>query len=175
MEQDMTYKHLTLWTRPDSYMGPDWDQFYVVMGQNRDSNALSRSNWTVALERLQAEEEKLGDAMFDPEGDSYLQIVRDHHWAVGWVEFIYLHQVAPASILELADGIREKIEDYPVLDEKHFSNLEYEEADANWACMSVRERIKLIREYAEGVSIFAARRDYIPSDDSGSLFDYLRG
>lgn len=171
----MTYEYLTLWTRPDSYMGPDWDQFYVVMGQNRDSDALNRSNWAVALERLQAEETKLGGAMLDPEGDSYLQIVRDHHWAVGWVEFIYLRKDAPVSILELADSMRAQIANYPILDESHFSNLEYEEACESWAIMSVRERAELIRDEKIDVSIFAARREKLPQDDDGRLLEYLRG
>ncbi len=48
---------LELWQRPNSYMGPDHYGYFVGPGQNRDSDALSRSNFRVALEKLGGESE----------------------------------------------------------------------------------------------------------------------
>jgi hypothetical protein len=40
---------------------------------------------------------------------------------------------------------------------------------------AVRERVGAIKESRCGASIFAARFAYLPQDDNGSLFEYLRG
>jgi hypothetical protein len=67
------------------------------------------------------------------------------------------------------------IEDYPALDDDAWSNLEYEEACETWASWSVRERASEIKRLDPGCSIFAARREELPQDDSGILYDMLRG
>ncbi len=61
--------------------------------------------------------------------------------------------------------------DYPVVDEDDWSMLEYDEACEYWERMSVRERA----DYCEraGISIFAARRHYLPQDDRGALYELL--
>jgi hypothetical protein len=171
----MTYDHLTLWQRPDSYAGPAWTGYYVVFGRNRDSDSITRSNWHVFTKDLEDKAAELGDAMLDPDGDSFLQVVRDSHWAVGWIEFIYLHQDAPPAILALADERLEDLTDYPVLDEDHWTEMEHAEAEDAWARLCVRDRVAVIIESKCGASIFAARRGTTPPDDNGALHDYLRG
>jgi hypothetical protein len=45
-----------------------------------------------------------------------------------------------------------------------------------WAGMSVRDRLEAIeRSHCRGVSMFAARREELPSDDTGALQQYLNG
>lgn len=41
-----------------------------------------------------------------------------------------------------------------------------------WCALSIGERVELCRR--DGVSIFAARHQYIPQDDSGRIFEYCR-
>lgn len=173
----MTYSHLKLWTRPDNYAGPNWNDWYAVLGQHRDSDALARSNWTCATKILNDLAEKIDAPEITDEGEqmSCVQEVRDSHWAVGWIETLLVHKDAPAAILEAANKIREDLEDYPALNEDHWSNLEYEEACETWEQMSVRDRAELIKESRCGASIFAARRAELPQDDSGSLLERLRG
>jgi hypothetical protein len=66
--------------------------------------------------------------------------------------------------------------DYPVADESHWSELEFSEACDYWASMSVRDRLEAIEHsHCRGVSIFAARRAELPSDDTGALQQYLNG
>lgn len=155
---DYTPEHLKRYTRPDSYAGPTWYEYFPFLGQSRDSDALERSNFRRGLE------------LVGGESDTVL-VVRDSHWAVGWVETIYIHE-SDADALRKADEIRAALADYPVVDESDFSELEWEEVSHYWEGMSVRQRAEICAKY--GVSIFAARRDYLPPDDTGAIFDYLR-
>ena len=75
---------MKLWTRPDSYWGAEWHDFYVFLSQHRDSDSLTRSNFTCALD-------KLGESKSCQWGET-VQVVRENHWAVGWVEWIAIHK-----------------------------------------------------------------------------------
>lgn len=154
----MVPKNLKRWTLPRDYMGAHWDDYYVFLGKHRDSDSITRSNFTVGLDRLGGESETV-------------MVVRESHWAVGWVEWIAIHE-SDLDAIAKADAMAGKITDYPVLNEEHWSDLELSEACDYWASLSVRERIELCQEH--GLSVFAARHDYLPQDDNGSLLDALR-
>lgn len=153
------YKFLKKWERPDNYAGADWPDWFVFLGQHRDSDALTRSNFECGLARLGGESETV-------------RVIRERHWAVGWIEWIGVHKSA-ADKLDAAETMLKQIDAYPVLDEDDFSELEWKEAEQFWASLSIRERVALCKEAR--VSIFAARHGYIPSDDSGYIFERLRG
>jgi len=150
---------LERWTRPDHYAGADWPEYFVFLGQHRDSDALTRSNFERGLALIGGESETV-------------QVVRERHWAVGWVEWVAIHE-SDLAARDKAQAILEKLDGYPVVDEDHLSDLEWREADEMWQRLTVRERVDLCRE--AGVSIFAARRDWPPADDSGYIFESLRG
>jgi hypothetical protein len=150
---------LERWTMPDSYWGAEWPEYFVFIGQSRDSDALTRSNFECGLRALGGE------------SDSVL-VIRESHWAVGWVEWIGINESNVEAILA-ADAMACALADYPVLNESHFSELESAEADEYWSSMRLCERVELCAE--AGVSIFAARRDYIPSDDSGFIYERCAG
>lgn len=154
----MTY-NLNRWERPQNYAGAEWPEHYTFIWQNRDSDALSRSNFICALEAVGGESETV-------------VVVRESHWAVGWVEWIGIHE-SDTKALEIASDIVDKLNDYPVVNEDHWSNLEFEEVCEFWERLSVRERAEYCKD--AGLSIFAARRDYLPPDDHGYLFESLRG
>lgn len=162
---------LNLWTRPRNYFGADWSEYYVILGQHRDSDILTRSNWKAATETLEALAEQL-DA-FDSEGDSYLQIAHDSHWAVGWCDTLLVHKDAPPALIAEAESIVKRIRDYPILDENLFSEMEETEANETWNYFSLRERIELCAQ--AGISIFHARHKYYPYDDSGYIRERLLG
>lgn len=157
MEKIYEPAYLKLWTRPDSYFGEVWHGYYVFLGQHRDSDILTRSNFISGLESIGGESETV-------------HLVRESHWAVGWVEWIAIHQ-DDSSALEKADSIMRRLEDYPVIDEQHWSEMEWEEAESLWSGMTVRDRADYCQK--AGISIFAARRDYIPEDPNGYLFSQL--
>jgi hypothetical protein len=127
--------HLKRWTMPDNYFGAVWPAYYSSsVGQSRDSSALERSNFACMLKAL-------GGAT-----DTVI-LVRESHWAVGWVEWIAIHQDDDKA-LAIADEIAGKLKDYPVVDEDHYSTIEQEDADQTWAnCFSPQERIGYIREH----------------------------
>jgi hypothetical protein len=155
---DYEPQHLKLWKRPSYYIGESWPEYYVFLGQNRDSSTLERSNFTCALEAIGGESETV-------------TVVREGHWAVGWIEWIAIHQ-DDSKALEIADEIVAALSDYPVVNESHWSELEFNEVCDYWANMSVAERVGYLRKF--DMSIFAARRSELPEDPSGYLYDYLR-
>lgn len=125
----------------------DW---YVVLGQNRDSDCLTESNFATALKELGGESETI-------------EVHRFGHWACGWYELLL---AAPIHKEKVAD-IERRMDSYPVLDEDDFSEREENLRNEYWSNCSMREKIDLIKDSSEfrngKVSIFAARRkDYSP-------------
>lgn len=141
-----TPEHIKRWALPDSYAGPVWPDYYVACGQHRDSDSLTRSNFTCILKALGGESETV-------------IVIRERHWAVGWVEWIGIHE-GDSKALQIADDITERLDDYPVVNEDHWSNLEYEEACDFWESLNVAERLHYCQR--AGVSSFAARHAYFP-------------
>lgn len=117
-----------------NYMGPDPDDFkdwFVVCTQNRDSGVLERSNFRSALKKLGGE-------------SADVRIYRFGHWACGWWEALAVGGEAVKEGQEIRDGL----DDYPVIDESDYSELEQEEANDVWKnCFRWRERAKYIREH----------------------------
>ena len=155
MQNTKNLKAIKRWTLPDSYAGAHWPEYFVFLGQHRDSDALTRSNFECALEAIGGESETV-------------HVVREGHWAVGWVEWIAIHE-SDTEALEAADEILCALSDYPVLNESHFGELELTEAENYWQSLPLRYRVELCQE--AGVCVFAARHDYIPRDDSGYIFE----
>ena len=91
----------------------DW---YDVIGRCRDSDALAESNFRVALRRLGGE------------GDD-VRIERYGHWAVGWIEEIYVRPESAA--FAIAEEIERELKDYPILDEDDLADLEEQIDDEN--------------------------------------------
>ena len=125
----MQFEHIKKWTRPESYMGPSYHGYYCGPGMHRDSDALARSNFKVALELLGGES-ACEDACDDGHTCAVL-VVRDSHWAVGWIEYILVHESATDK-LAILDGIYSKLEDYPVLNDEDFSETEMDEANGTF-------------------------------------------
>ena len=149
---------LEKWKTPDNYFGDEWYDYYVGLSRHRDSDTLTESNFITFLQRLGGESKTVF-------------IVRESHWAVGWIEWIAIHK-DDKEALGLAEVMFDDINDYPVLDDDDFSQREWDKAETVWNdCFDLKDRIDLCKEH--NISIFAARHKYIPQDDNGSLFDYL--
>ena len=149
-------EYLKLWTKPSNYMGAHWPDFYVFLGQNRDSDALTRANFDAGLKAVRAVMSKdsvpavATDSKHlfkEPETTETVFVVRESHWACGWVEWIAIHQ-SDAAALQCADKIMERLEDYPVVDENLWSEYEQAEAETVWRdCYSPKERVKYVRAH----------------------------
>lgn len=136
-----TPRYLKLWELPSSYYGAQWPDWYVVLSQHRDSDSLTRSNFMCMLQALGGESDSV-------------KVIRERHWAVGWIEWLGVHK-DDAKALEIADSITHELDGYPVIDEDHWSDLEWNEAHGCWSSMSLRERVQWCKDY--GCSIFSAR------------------
>jgi hypothetical protein len=130
-------RHLGRWTMPSHYFGATWPNHYSSgVGQSRDSDAIERSNFATMLKDLGGESE-------------VVTVVRESHWAVGWVEWIAIEaDGTPESdkALQTADKNKGRLADYPVLDEGHWSELEWTEAADYWESLSPRERVRMALE-----------------------------
>lgn len=150
-------KNLRKWTLPDNYIGELWPNHYSAgVGQSRDSSCLEQSNFAIMLSRLGGESETI-------------TVVRESHWAVGWVEWIAIEadeSDESNAALAIADEICEKLKDYPILDEDDFFEREQEEADSIWkSCYDAFERIAYIRKY----------RDQFDFSDLADMLNCVRG
>jgi len=147
-------QRLKLWSHPGNYVGPTWPATYSSgFGQSRDSSALERANFAAAWKAIKAAHDEYINGRTDDLYDgSEVQIVRENHWAVGWVEWIAIHQDCAAA-LRVADDLREAYNDYPVVDSELFSEFENEDCTATWEnCFNARQRLKYFRShsYAKG-------------------------
>lgn len=139
-------KHLRRWQLPRDYVGAQWPDYYVFLGRHRDSDELTNSNFECGLAAVKvvASKEPIPG---DPDDSATVQTVSENHWAVGWVEWIAIHE-SDTEALECADKLMEQLDDYPVLNEEDFSRRETESAERVWRdCYNAKERVKYIRAH----------------------------
>jgi hypothetical protein len=139
----------------DSLEIGDW--YVAPVMQTRDSDPLAESNFAQCLEALGGESDSV-------------QVHRFGHWGPGWFEILVVDPKDATACQALAE-ISCSLSDYPILDEEDYSAREYERASEYWSHCGIRERMRWCAEY--DVSIFAARRDEIPSDPRGELISRL--
>lgn len=107
-------------------------------GVHRDSDPLAESNYAVALQRL------IAAAGIDPidlgylsypnfEDDAPIAVASFGHWAVGWVDELMVRCDRP-DLLEICQDMLDDIDNYPVLDEDHFIQHEWERNHPEGEC-----------------------------------------
>lgn len=131
----------------------------LPVSRTRDSGSLDESNFAVALEQLGGESDTV-------------EVHRFGHWGPGWYEIIIINPEDAAAV-KTAEEIESALADYPILSDDDYSERQFNAAAETWSHMSLSERVETLRRHR--VSIFAARREDFPSDDSGDLFYYLAG
>lgn len=159
---DEQFKRLNKQRWPCHYHGAR-GHWYVVAGQSRDSKLLEKCNF-------EAFRKVIDDA--HPQGDDgeSSAIERASHWACGWVDSLLLNPDYP-TVVRAAKECLAEMENYPILDERAYSEAEHEAMCEYWDGMSLRERIRLCAY--EGVSILAARRDYWPDEVHEKLSQWV--
>lgn len=156
----MKYQTIKPWALPPHYAGAIWPDYYSAgVGQSRDSSTLERSNFASMLAALGGESDTV-------------QVVREGHFLVGWIEWIAIHQNDHAA-LAVADRLATNLQNHPVIDEDHWAALEWNTATESWARATVADRVAALQRHCPRVSVFAARRAELPSVDSGALVSYL--
>ena len=152
-------RRMNLDGHPNSYWG-NRDHWYIVAGQSRDSNALERSNFASFEKALSA---------INPES---VTIERATHWAVGWVENLMVDSADSAAI-DCAIQILTALEEYPVVNEEHYSQTEYDEVCELWSNMSISDRVDACKS-AGCNSLGARRTSPYDADPDYRLVEYLR-
>ena len=177
----MSILESTRWTTPSSYCGFNPIDDFVLYTKNRDSDSIELSNYDEFIATVKNELKVniggvLSNKQVDLEPGAYVYEWRAGHSACGWVDYLMLSKDAPENVKQIFLSMLEALEDHPVLNEDDLSEREWNNANYTWAnCYNVRERAELIKKYSNPayVSIFAARRDYIPEGDCGALFDAM--
>lgn len=160
---------LTVWNHPSHYAGFSPDGDYLVLTRHLDSSLLDESNWDAAHDMFERAGYPVSDDTTAP-----VYSWRAIHSLVGWIEYLMVRQDAPTDAIAVAQEIADSLDAYPALDEDDWSQREYDYACDCWQQCSVRDRIDMIRSSGSDASIFAARHDYIPSDN-GSIQQWLIG
>ena len=155
----MEYQAIEKWERPENFAawtdGAPYDgEWYVFLGRNRESSTLDQSNFQRGLELIGGQ-------------SGTVMVVRESHWAVGWVEWIAVHKSDHAALAE-ADEILCALSEYPVVDEMHYSELENETIAEYWEREPIRDRLELCRD--AGYPLMGARHDAPPQP----VFDHIR-
>ena len=82
-------KNLELWKMPPDYFGDTFEDHYIVYSKTRDSDLLNLSNFHF----IENELDEINDELSSDEiSEEYYTIQRASHWAVGWIEIIYVHK-----------------------------------------------------------------------------------
>ena len=123
----------------------DW--LVVPVAVNRDSNIMEKSNFQSALNALGGEGDFVETRVYG-------------HFAYGWFEIIIAHP----SMTSVVTSIKDRLDDYPILDEDDLSEREYESLCETWDAMPLADRIELAAK--NGKSIFAARRGPFDCSDN---------
>lgn len=80
-----------------------------------------------------------------------------------WDSYVAYWATVGSPAAELLQKLTRQMEDYPVLDEMVFAEIELEQAASYWRYCSICERVKLCKE--AGISPFQARhKDNVPTD-----------
>lgn len=141
---------------------PEGTYYVAPCTVNRDSGCLERSNWRRQVAIL--------DEYIEDEWEG---VVGFNHFLVGWAE-VYLISADNEEALMHAESLAISLEDYPVLDEMDYSELELNEANEFWATLSIRERADYAEIAGATFKPMQLRHDYIGAlDDIGELTYYL--
>ncbi len=106
------------------------DEWFVSdISRHRESKIIDESNFDAALKVLKGESETL-------------EIVRFGHWAVGWIEHLFIH---PSRKTEL-ESLEEKLDNYPILDEDDFRGREDAATFEAWVSYGCKEFAELLQE-----------------------------
>jgi len=137
-----------------------WCLYYTV---NRDSDRLARVNHEVFEKELMTEQ--FGDDV---------RLERHAHWAVGWIQgFAIRVRDDSGSITPAFTKLHElvsKIEDYPILDEYRYSEVECDELAEDLAsCIEAVMRNHFAEEFSD--EVYRRVDEWIQKNDSGVYYE----
>ena len=130
--------------RDSAYWGEKQD-WLVVLTTNRDADTLTRSNFRCMVQLLGGKESD--GAKGSTELSEHAAIEEARHWACGWVQYLVINP-DNKELVAIAEEQLASLENYPVVNEDDWSNLEMEEANQVWqSCYNQKERVEYIRNH----------------------------
>lgn len=133
---------------------PDRQDWIVApVAQNRDSEALARSNFRVVLASLGGESETV-------------EVHRFGHWANGWFEIILCHPGLEAEVAEWEATLSE----YPCADDMDYCELEHEDYLEYWEHGASHDFVRAIKAACE-LRWDSPILEYLEDCDTESLRD----
>ena len=108
---------------------------------HRDSDALDVANHESLIARLEA---------VDPDG-AHHEVMHCGHWAVGWIDHVIV-DVSHAGVMGVLATAMGDLEDYPILDEMHYSEVEqgmHEDGECREHCSECEYERERVRDYAK--------------------------
>ena len=126
---ELANDHAGNWKRMDSFAWfreseiDDSDHWAIIYTHHRESGLLDRSNAGVIGKAMMSFTEKVDD---DPD-----VVMETHsHFAVGWIAGFSIrcinHNGKVTEAFKQYAGLKESMDQYPILDEEDYSNREYE-------------------------------------------------
>lgn len=146
------------WEHPDSYFGTEFPGWYILYSRCRDSHRIANCNYETIVTQLNADESWEGDEPPEPGTEPSVISASFNHWAVGWLEFILVHEQSPK--LQQAQEIYDALSNYSILDEEALGEMELNDAEEAWSNADLKERIDWCKE--SGLSFLQARKDELP-------------
>lgn len=134
---------------PTGYHDDDGDELVMTgFSVNRDSGTLDRVNFECCKDSLQR-----------AFGSDVAQVIRFGHFACGWIDYLVVqrgHEEAAKAVAAL----KERLEDYPVLDDDALAEAEDEEARESWSLWAANDfRRALNAQFGD------SERDEDPADE----------
>lgn len=159
------------WKHPGAYFGFNPEDSYLLYSQHRESKVLDESNWCSFIREMGEAGAELVFRDRDTEGEPDFYEWRASCSMVGWVGYLMIRDTAPDHLLIRAAEILKKLEGYPILDEDDWSERECDAVSSWWEKESLSWRVEMCQTF--GANVFAARRDYPPSEVEQGLRDIV--
>lgn len=155
------------WRKFDSFawfeQPEDSDDWTIVYTHNRDSDIVTRCNAEIIEQEMTPYTEA-------DEPDCYAE--RHNHWAVGWVDGYSIRVYKNGQITEAFKKwceLQQRIEDYPLLDESKYSEMEWNEYLEAWELWGRKDFIK---ELEKEFCLFDSVTDFLDDIDNNTLREF---
>ena len=119
-KQGYNPEFLELWETASNYIGPDYSEYYTLVGYSRDSGPIDRSNFEAFRDLLSTKNGELRRGV---------EVMSFSHWGCGWFDLLMIHKNANPKLLKIADETKAALSDYPILDDSHYYETIQEEIE----------------------------------------------
>lgn len=138
---------------------PDKQHWLVLpLIRTRDSGTLERSNFEQA--------EKIFKADIESEN---AEVCSFGHWACGWFEIIVINPNNKKT-LDKAEDLEKSLEDYPVINDEHLSELEHNEYYEDWSNYACSD---FISELTRELDLHDCTYDFLSELEKDTVLEFF--